>query len=219
MPKRNARAKRALALPDNISLASTGAWSNLEGVGYKEGWRRVPKSALNAFVRFLYHGVAMTSANVSTLSLRKILGMSFIAAAAFAVAAVPQAASAQTRISGAGISKVARDTRKVTISASVGTSASGTIAFIHNSPAGLTRFRGQVTCVSVSGGVAQVTGTIDKGETATGALLDGKSFGITIGTATSPQTFSMPAYGDSIPACSGSRGETIPVTEDGFKLQ
>lgn len=163
----------------------------------------------------------MTSANVNPLSLRKILGLSFIAAATFAVAAVPQSASAQSRISGAGISKVARDTRKVTISASVGTSSNGTLQFIHNSPAGLTRFRGQVTCVSVSGGIAQVTGTIDKGETATGALLDGKSFGITIGTTSSPQTFSMPSYGDAgqIAPCSGGRGETIPVTEDGFKLQ
>jgi hypothetical protein len=162
----------------------------------------------------------MTSANVSTLSLRKFLSLSFIAATAFVAAALPQIASAQsTRISGAGISKVARDTRKVTISASVGTSASGTIQFIHNSPAGLTRFRGQVTCVSVSGGTVQVTGTIDKGETATGGLLDGKAFGLTIGTSSSPQTFSMPNYGDAIPACSGGRGETVPVTEDGFKLQ
>ena len=107
----------------------------------------------------------MTSANVSTLSLRKFFSLSFVAAAAFAVFATPQVASAQSRVSGAAISKVARDTRKLTISASVGTSANGTIQFIHNSPAGLTRFRGQVSCVSVSGGTVHVTGTIDKGET------------------------------------------------------
>jgi hypothetical protein len=170
---------------------------------------------------FLYHGVAMTSANVSTLSLRKFLGLSFIAAAAFVMSAVPQVASAQSRVGGAAISKVARDTRKVTISASVGTSANGTIQFIHNSPAGLTRFRGQVTCVSVNGGTVQVTGSIDKGETATGALLDGKAFGITLNTSSSPQTFSMPNYGEAsaIAPCSGGRGESIPVTEDGIKLQ
>ena len=164
----------------------------------------------------------MTPAIVDTRPLRKFLGLSFIAAAAFAVAAAPQVASAQsTKVSGHAISKVARDTRKLTISASVGTSASGTIQFIHNSPAGLTRFRGQVTCVSVNGGTVQVTGTIDKGETATGALLDGKAFAFTIGTSASPQTFSLPNYGDvgAIAACSGGRGESVPVTEDGIKIQ
>jgi hypothetical protein len=164
----------------------------------------------------------MTPAIVSAWPLRKFLGLSFIAASAVAVAAAPQSASAQsTRISGAAISKVARDTRKLTVSASIGTSANGTIQFIHNSPAGLTRFRGQVTCVSVSGGTAQVTGTIDKGETATGALLDGKAFGFTINTSSSPETFSLPNFGDpgTIAPCSGGRGETVPVTEDGIKLQ
>lgn len=164
----------------------------------------------------------MTPAIVGTRPLRKFLGLSLFAAAAFAVAAGPQVALAQSaRISGAAISKVARDTRKVTISASVGTSSNGTLQFIHNSPAGLSRFRGQVTCVSVSGGIVQVTGTIDKGETATGALLDGKAFGMTLGTSSSPQTFSAPSFGDvgAIAACSGGRGESVPVTEDGFKLQ
>lgn len=162
----------------------------------------------------------MTPAIVDARPLRRIFGLSLIAAAVFAVA--PYTASAQsTKISGAAISKVGRDTRKLTISASGGTSASGTIQFIHNSPAGLTRFRGQVTCVSVNGGTVQVTGTIDKGETATGALLDGKAFAFTIGTATSPQTFSLPNFADAsaIAPCSGGRGETVPVTEDGFKLQ
>ncbi len=164
----------------------------------------------------------MMPAIVDARPLRKFLALSFIAAAAVAVAAGPQVASAQsTRISGAAISKVAHDTRKLTITASGGTSASGTIQFIHNSPAGLSRFRGQVTCMSVSGGTVQVTGTIDKGETATGALLDGKAFGFTISTATSPQTFSLPNFGDvgAIAPCSGGRAETVAVTEDGFKLQ
>jgi hypothetical protein len=163
----------------------------------------------------------MTPAIVNRPPLRKFLGLSFIAATVFAVAAVPQSASAQARISGAAISKVGRDTRKLTISASGGTSASGTIQFIHNSPAGLTRFRGQVTCVSANGGSIQVTGTIDKGETATGALLDGKAFGFTINTSSSPQTFSLPNFGEvsAIAPCSGGRGDSVPVTEDGFKLQ
>jgi len=163
----------------------------------------------------------MTPAIVNRLPLRKFLSLSFLAAATFAVAAIPQSASAQSKISGAGISKVGRDTRKLTISASGGTSATGTIQFIHNSPAGLTRFRGQVTCVSANGGSIRVTGTIDKGETATGALLDGKAFGFTINTSSSPQTFSLPNFGEvsAIAPCSGGRGDSVPVTEDGFKLQ
>lgn len=72
-----------------------------------------------------------------------------------------------TRISGAAISKVGRDTRKLTLSAQAGassTSASGTMQFIHNSPAGLSRFRGTVTCLSVTGPTIQVSGVIEKGK-------------------------------------------------------
>ena len=96
------------------------------------------------------------------------------------------------RIEGAGISKVARDTRKLTVAAQApagSSGASGTVQFIHNSPAGLSRFRGTVTCLSVNGGVAQISGAIEKGETATGALLDGKAYAITITTSGSPRTF------------------------------
>lgn len=161
---------------------------------------------------------------VDARPLRKFLGLHFLAAAAFAVLAAPQIASAQSaRISGAAISKVEHDTRKLTISAqsSGGSGGSGTIQFIHNSPAGLTRFRGTVSCVSARGGTVQVTGTIDKGETATGVLLDGKAFAFTIATGSTPQTFSLPNLADAgaIVPCSGGRGETVPVTEDGFKLQ
>src|SRR5678815_6160685 len=68
-------------------------------------------------------------------------------------------------IGGAGISKVGRDTRKLTVSAQApagSTAASGTVQFIHNSPAGLSRFRGTITCVSVSGGTVQISGAIEK---------------------------------------------------------
>ena len=126
-----------------------------------------------------------------------------------------------TRISGAAISKVGRDTRKLTPSAQAGassTSASGTMQFIHNSPAGLSRFRGTVTCLSVTGPTIQVSGVIEKGETATGALLDGKSYAFTINSGGSGQTFSLPNVGDAIGPCAGGRTETVPVTEDGFKL-
>ena len=160
---------------------------------------------------------------VRTRSLRKIFGLSLVGAAVLSVGGSEVASAQSTRISGAGISKVGRDTRKLTISAQSGggSTGTGTIQFIHNSPAGLTRFRGTVSCISASGGTVQVTGTIDKGETATGALLDGKAFAFTIGTSSSPQTFSLPNYGEAgaIGPCSGGRGETVPVTEDGFKLQ
>jgi hypothetical protein len=142
-------------------------------------------------------------------------------AAAVAVALIfPLALSAQVKVDGSGISKVGHDTRKLTVDAkaAAGGAPSGTVRFIHNSPAGLTRFRGTVSCVSVSGGTAQVSGIIDKGETATGALLDGKAFAFTINTSAKPQTFSLPNYADAggIAPCGGGRPETVPVTEDGF---
>jgi hypothetical protein len=141
--------------------------------------------------------------------------------AVFAISLLfPLALSAQIRVDGSGISKVAHDTRKLTVDAksAAGGVPGGTVQFIHNSPAGLTRFRGTVSCLSVNSGVAQVSGTIDKGETATGALLDGKAFAFTINMSAKPQTFSLPNYGDAggIAPCSGGRAETVPVTEDGF---
>ena len=128
------------------------------------------------------------------------------------------------RISGAAISKVGRDTRKLTVSAqaSAGSSgATGTIQFIHNSPAGLSRFRGTITCLSVNGGIAQISGAIEKGETATGALLDGKAYAFTINASASPQTFSLPTVGEAsaVGPCSGGSSQTVAVTEDGIKLQ
>ncbi len=126
------------------------------------------------------------------------------------------------RISGSAISKVGRDTRKLTANAQANagsTSATGTMQFIHNSPAGLSTFRGTVTCLSVSGSTVQISGTIQKGETATGGLLDGKTYAFTINAGGSGQSFSLPNVGDAVGACSGGRGETVPVTEDGLRLQ
>ena len=136
----------------------------------------------------------------------------------------PEALYAQggARISGAAISKVARDTRKLTANAQAAAgsnTASGSVQFIHNSPAGLSRFRGTVTCLSVSGSTVQISGLIEKGETASGGLLDGKSYAFTINAGPSGQTFSLPNVGDGLGACSGGRAESVPVTEDGLKLQ
>lgn len=141
------------------------------------------------------------------------------------VAVAPVTASAQsTQISGAGLSKVGKNTRKLTVNASAtsgASSATGDVQFIHNSPAGLSRFRGTVSCFSASGGVVQISGTVDKGETATGTLLDGKAFAVTIQSGASPQSFTLPVFADagSLGACSGGRGETVPVTEMGFRVQ
>ena len=141
------------------------------------------------------------------------------------LAAAPSGASAQSaQISGAGLSKVGKDTRKLTANATASagpSSATGDIQFIHNSPAGLSRFRGTVSCLSTSGGVVKISGTVDKGETAAGTLLDGKAFAFTIHAATSPQSFSLPTFADagSIGACSGSPAVTVPVTELGFRTQ
>ena len=126
------------------------------------------------------------------------------------------------RISGAAISKVGRDTRKLTANAQAAAgsnTASGTVQFIHNSPAGLSRFRGSVTCLSVSGTTVQMSGVIEKGETASGGLLDGKSYAFTINAGPSAQSFSLPNVGDGLGACSGGRAESVPVTEDGLRLQ
>ncbi len=166
------------------------------------------------------------SVNRGTLaSLRARLLAAFAVALVTGIAAAPSAASAQSaQISGAGLSKVGKDTRKLTANATATSgpaSATGDLQFIHNSPAGLSRFRGTVSCLSTSGGVVQISGTVDKGETATGTLLDGKAFAFTIYAAASPQSFSLPTFADagSIGACSGSRAATVPVTEMGFRTQ
>ena len=125
---------------------------------------------------------------------------------------------------GAHISKIGRDTRKLTVAAQApagSSTATGTVQFIHNSPAGLSRFRGTITCLSVNGGVVQISGLVEKGETATGALLDGKSYAFTINASGSPQTFSLPTVGEAsaVGPCSGGSSQSVAVTEDGFKLQ
>lgn len=152
-----------------------------------------------------------------------VAGMFLVALILAAASKRPEPLYAQggARITGSGISKVGRDTRKLTANAqtSPGSSnATGTMQFIHNSPTGLSRFRGTISCLSVNGETVQISGTIEKGETATGGLLDGKAYAFTIKAGGSGQSFSLPNVGDGISACSGGRGESVPVTEDGFKL-
>ena len=151
----------------------------------------------------------------------------FLAAVVLAAGSHPRHAlyaQGGAKINGAAISKVGRDTRKLTVAAQApagSSTATGTLQFIHNSPGGLSRFRGTVTCLSVNGGVAQVSGLIEKGETATGALLDGKTYAFTINASGSPQTFSLPTVGEAsaVGPCSGGSSQSVNVTEDGFRLQ
>jgi hypothetical protein len=168
----------------------------------------------------------MKRAFVRRTSASNIVVLSLIAIVLAAGSQKPGTLFAQggARINGAAISKVGRDTRKLTVTAQApagSTNASGTVQFIHNSPAGLSRFRGTVTCLSVSGGVVQISGLVEKGETANGALLDGKTYAFTINSGTSPQTFSLPTVGESaaVGPCSGGSSQTVAITEDGFKLQ
>ncbi len=186
---------------------------------YQEDWRNA--AIMISLFSSLSTGVSMIPAIVRAQGNSKLVRAAFIAAALGVASVAPKAVAAQAHISGSGISKVGHDTRKLTISAQAGSASGGMVQFIHNSPAGLTRFRGTVSCFNVSGGTVQLSGVIEKGETATGALLDGKAFGFTINTSASPQAFSLPSFADAggIPPCGGGRGETVPVTEDGFKLQ
>jgi hypothetical protein len=168
----------------------------------------------------------MKRAVVRRTSASYIAVLSLIAIIIAAGSQRPQTLLAQggARINGAAISKVGRDTRKLTVAAQApagSTAASGTIQFIHNSPAGLSRFRGTIACLSVTGGVVQISGVVEKGETATGALLDGKTYAFTINAGSSPQTFSLPTVGESgaVGPCSGGSSQTVAVTEDGFKVQ
>ncbi|MBA2708503.1 MAG: hypothetical protein H0U59_11935 [Gemmatimonadaceae bacterium] len=166
----------------------------------------------------------MTSAfSKSTTSLPRVAAaVSWILACALIVVGPAMASAQGGRISGAGISKVGKDTRKLTVAAeSGGSTANGSVQFIHNSPSGMSRFRGSVSCMNVSGGTVQVSGTVEKGETVSGTLLDGKSYAITIQAGGSPQSFSLPSFGEpaSAGSCSGGRAETVPVTEDGFRIQ
>ncbi|HVF38517.1 MAG TPA: hypothetical protein VM939_01370 [Gemmatimonadaceae bacterium] len=153
----------------------------------------------------------------------RVIGLfSYTLVAAGLVAVLAATAAAQAgSISGAAISKVGKDTRKLTVTAqAAGSAANGSVQFIHNSPAGMSRFRGTVSCLNVSGETVQVSGVVEKGETATGTLLDGKAYAITIKAGSAPQSFSLPSFGEqgAVGACSGGRAETVPVTEEGFRI-
>ncbi len=210
---------------NEIWVAIPPEGSNFVLVGYDNDWRKVRLRRAGVVRCLSFPGDAMNPTPVRLFPRSSHAAVLFLASVILAAGPqVPQTLYAQggARVSGAAISKVARDTRKLTVSAQASagsTSASGTMQFIHNSPTGLSRFRGTVTCMSVSGGTVQISGVIERGETATGGLLDGKSYAFTLNVGSGSQSFSLPNVGDGIGACSGGRAESVPVTEDGFKLQ
>ncbi len=167
----------------------------------------------------------MKAASIRYSGSRSFVGIGLAIAALAVGLPSPRPLLAQTgaKITGAAISKLPRDTRKLTVTAQApagSAQATGTVQFIHNGPNGLSRFRGTVACLSIAAGVVQISGISEKGETATGTLLDGKTYAFTIDTNASPQTFSLPTFGDPgmVGPCSGGSSTVVPITEDGFKI-
>jgi len=133
---------------------------------------------------------------------------------ALATPTVAAAANGQ-RLFGTGISRDTNDTRRLTIKAEPTNSgaADGRVTFQHdNDPNGISRFKGTVTCLQVTGAVAQISGTVTRGETAAGAILTGKQYAFTI-TLGDTQSFSLPRFAATIEPCSGGRAETVAVTQ------
>lgn len=132
---------------------------------------------------------------------------------------------AMVAVHGTGISRLPDDTRKLTLNAqtaAVPTAATGFAHFTHQSPTGLSRFRGSVTCLSVNAtGSVQISGIVLNGVTAAGVVLTGKAYAFTIDTHHIDDMFSLPKFGDPdtfIP-CSGGREVMVPVTEAGFTVE
>jgi hypothetical protein len=149
------------------------------------------------------------------------LGLIILFLANSTVSAAPKAHLA---LHGTGISRLQEDTRKLTVhaqTAGVAREASGFVHFTHQSPSGLSRFRGSITCLSIAAdGTAQITGSVLNGVTAAGVVLAGKDYAFTIQTSTNPQTFTLPTFAASgaLQPCSGSTRILVPVTQAGFKV-
>ena len=82
-----------------------------------------------------------------------------------------------------------------------------------NDPDGISRFKGTVTCLQITGAVAQISGTVTRGETAAGVILTGKQYAFTI-TLGDTQSFSLPRFAPKIDPCSGGNlTKTVAVTQ------
>jgi len=60
--------------------------------------------------------------------------------------------------------------------------------------------------------VAQISGTVTRGETAAGVILTGKQYAFTI-TLGDTQRFSLPRFAATIDPCSGGSPKTVAVTQ------
>ncbi|TYC98628.1 hypothetical protein FQ377_09950 [Arthrobacter echini] len=63
-----------------------------------------------------------------------------------------------------------------------------------------------------------MSGTITKGETASGVVLDGKMVAFTLDTE-GEQNFSLPRIGPGAADCGGGRADIVPVTQAGFHIR
>jgi hypothetical protein len=135
-------------------------------------------------------------------------------------------ASGVHRINGAAVSSLPEDQRRLSIQGKLGRDdeAVGRLSFTHHSPTGLSHFTARVTCLEFNDGRTEVSGTITKGETAAGVVLDGKPVAFTLDTE-GAQTFSLPQIGSGAANCGGGRLdedgslETVPVTQAGFHVR
>lgn len=144
-----------------------------------------------------------------------------LAVGALLTPAVAWAARETQTLSGTGISRLPDDTRRLTVTAKSmsGEAADGLVTFAHdNDPNGISRFKGTVSCLRVTGSVAEVSGTVTKGQTAGGMILTGRQFAFTV-TLGEPQAFSLPRFAATIDPCSGGRPETVAVDQGRFKTR
>ncbi len=123
-------------------------------------------------------------------------------------------------ISGAAVSSLPEDQRRLSVEGrlAVDGTASGRLSFTHHSPSGLSHFTARVMCLEFVDGRTEVSGTIIKGETAAGVVLDGKPVAFTLDTE-GAQNFSLPQLGPGAVDCGGGRAETVPVTQAGFHVR
>lgn len=131
---------------------------------------------------------------------------------------------AEIALHGTAISRVAPDTRKLTLHARTAEASAGGHGFVHfthHSPAGLSRFHGAVTCLRIDAeGVVQLSGRVVRGETAAGVVLAGKDFAFTLDVGSDPQRFSLPRFKDAttLDPCSGGRPVIVPVSQGQIRL-
>lgn len=138
-----------------------------------------------------------------------------------AFAASPAVAASARSVHGAAVSSLPDDTRRLSVQGRLDGdgAASGQLSFTHLSSSGLARFTAQVTCVQFKPeGTVEVSGVVLKGQTAGGAVLDGKPVAFTLDTA-GAQHFSLPKFGAGAADCGGGRPETVPVTQAGFRVR